>query len=130
MSRPPVANDLFDDRPVFAAAIDEFPGVRYLAHRLRGLPDGTGLEEALERMLTEADPDQLLATAIAAFRFYLQAVNDRFESRGLSKASRWRTHEDRRLHVSRRAWRELFRVRRRDTWSSRRAMPGRPLHPD
>lgn len=71
-SRPPLANDLFDDRSVFAAAINEFPRVRYLAHRLRGLPGGIGLEETIERLLSEEDPGGLLAKAIAAFRFYLQ----------------------------------------------------------
>jgi hypothetical protein len=70
--RPPLANDLFDDRPAFAEAINAYPQVRYLAHRLRGLPDGTGLETAIERMLAEDDPGGLLLKAVTAFRFYLQ----------------------------------------------------------
>ena len=69
---PPLANDLFDDRPTFANAINAHPRVRYLAHRLRGLPGGTGLEEAIERMLAEDDSDGLFVKSVAAFRFYLQ----------------------------------------------------------
>src|SRR6266480_2715480 len=72
--RPPLANQLFDDRSYFNDAIDRFPPVESLAQRLRRLPNGTSLENQLDSLWADAPNYLPLRKQFAALRFYLQQV--------------------------------------------------------
>jgi hypothetical protein len=72
--RPPLANQLFDDRPYFGQAIDDFPQCRPLAQRLRRLAGGVSLEQELDSLFSEAADYAPLRRQFTALRFYLQRV--------------------------------------------------------
>lgn len=72
--RPPLANELFDDRPLFAQAMARFPKcqpvVPYLQHR----PEDVSVERVLERLQAEADEYPERYRQLAAIRYYLHFV--------------------------------------------------------
>ena len=72
--RPPLANELFDDRPYFGNALDDFEDVRALATRLSRLPDGRSLEEELEELQSDAETYAPMRQQLMALRFYLQRI--------------------------------------------------------
>jgi hypothetical protein len=69
--RPPLADQLFDNRPEFASALARFeaclPIVPYLRHR----PQNTTVEQVLERFQAEASDDPQRFRQLAAVRYYL-----------------------------------------------------------
>lgn len=75
LARPPLANELFADRPVFRSALSRFPQCQPLVPRLRHL-GSESLEQLLARLQAEATnrPDPERAKQLAAVRFYLQTV--------------------------------------------------------
>src|SRR5438128_2522889 len=75
--RPPLATELFANRPSFFDAISKFGPSRGLIYDLRRLPDGASLEEELDRLQQQADGgDNRLARQLAAVRFYLREIID------------------------------------------------------
>src|SRR5260370_5304529 len=56
--RPPLANELFENRPLFAEAIDRFPECRTIVPRLRNLGERS-LEATLEDIRSEEHTSEL-----------------------------------------------------------------------
>jgi len=71
-SRLPLANELFDDRPLFREAITRFPQCQAVIPYLQRLPDGVSLERVLEGLQREANEYPQRNQQLAAIRFYLQ----------------------------------------------------------
>jgi hypothetical protein len=69
-TRPPLANQLFDDRRAFRDVRTYFPALDPIVPYLMGLPSGVELEEVLERLQT----DERNASPLAAVRHYLSAL--------------------------------------------------------
>jgi hypothetical protein len=67
--RPPLANELFGDRPQFASAMEQFPKCLALIPHLRKA--GISVEEELEKLQTEAEEDPERHRQLAAIRYYL-----------------------------------------------------------
>src|SRR6266850_7374224 len=69
--RPPLANQLFDDRPIFTDAMDTFPWCKPIVPYLR--PPATGnVEATLERLMGEAETYSERHRQLASIRFYLR----------------------------------------------------------
>ncbi len=79
-NRPPLANDLFADRPDFRTDLARFPECLPVVPLLRHLAGKTQIEEVLERLQSESTspthPDHERVKQLAAVRFYLQTVID------------------------------------------------------
>jgi len=71
--RPPLANELFENRPVFAEAITRFPACQPIVPRLRSLK-GESLEAALQDLQTKAIDYPRGLQQLAAVRYYLQYI--------------------------------------------------------
>jgi hypothetical protein len=71
--RPPLANELFVNRPVFADAIRLLPECQPIVPRLRGLK-GESLETALQDLQSKARDYPRGLQQLAAVRYYLQLV--------------------------------------------------------
>jgi len=71
--RPPLANELFENRPVFAEAITHFPACQPIVPRLRSLK-GESLEAALQDLQTKAMEYPRGLQQLAAVRYYLQYI--------------------------------------------------------
>src|SRR6266568_3188132 len=84
--RPPLANELFENRPLFAEAIDRFPECRPIVPRLRNLGDRS-IEAVLEDIQGEAETYARANQELAAVRCYLHRVISRTENewRGVAK---------------------------------------------
>jgi len=80
-NRPPLANELFDDRPQFRTELARFPQCAPLVPRLRHPPAGVTIEQVLEQHRDESDspvnPDRERVKQLAAVQFYLQAAIER-----------------------------------------------------
>src|SRR5690349_8813311 len=76
--RPPLANQLFEDRDLFADQLDRFLQCRPLVPRLRHLEEDVSIEQELERLQMERGEgdrqDITRARQLAAVRFYIQSV--------------------------------------------------------
>ena len=72
--RPPLANELFEDRDMFAAILQRFPQAQPIVPRLRNLQPGESVESVMERLQAEADRDPRRRRQLAAVRYYLQAA--------------------------------------------------------
>src|SRR5438876_186338 len=73
--RPPLAQNLFDDRPTFGAALDMYPQCTALVSRLRqSVRGGAALEHELERYQEEAQDYPPHLRQLIAIRFYLQEI--------------------------------------------------------
>ncbi|PYR30670.1 MAG: hypothetical protein DMF90_27130, partial [Acidobacteria bacterium] len=99
LNRPPLANELFDDRPQFRAELAK-----------RHLGAGVAIEQVLEQLHDEAEspvnPDRERVTQLAAVRFYLQAVIDRCSTaweRGTNGVTNYATLLDDIRHFGNRA---------------------------
>src|SRR5216684_6325938 len=71
--RPPLANELFENRPIFADAIRHFPQCQPIVPRLRSLR-GETLEAVLEDLQAKSTSYPRGAQQLAAIRYYLQFV--------------------------------------------------------
>jgi hypothetical protein len=71
--RPPLANELFENRPIFADAIKSFPQCQPIVPRLRTL-QGETLEAVLEDLQTKSKSYARGAQQLAAVRYYLRFV--------------------------------------------------------
>jgi hypothetical protein len=71
--RPPLANELFANRPSFAKAIDDFPECRPIVPRLRNLGERS-IEAVLEDIQQEAETYPRAKQELAAVRCYLHRV--------------------------------------------------------
>jgi SIR2-like domain len=71
--RPPLANELFENRPVFADAITRFPACQPIVPRLRRLK-GETLEAALQDLQARAIDYPRGLQQLAAVRYYLQYI--------------------------------------------------------
>src|SRR6266849_9161271 len=72
--RPPLANDLFGDRPGFREEFASFPQVVPLATRLGQASPHHPLERLLTVLRDEADKYTERHTQLAAVRYYLQKI--------------------------------------------------------
>ena len=72
--RPPLANQLFDNRDRFATALQRFSECQPLIPRLRGLEEGVTIEELLEEYQSQAADYPKRHTQLAAIRYYLHFV--------------------------------------------------------
>jgi hypothetical protein len=70
--RPPLADDLFDERTSFVSVTDRFPAMQPLLPSLRRRPPGQSLEAYLARLDSENRPQR--REQFAALRYYLQAA--------------------------------------------------------
>jgi hypothetical protein len=71
--RPPLANELFENRPVFAEAITRFPECAPIVPRLRSLK-GESLEAVLQDLQAKAKDYPRGLQQMAAVRYYLQSI--------------------------------------------------------
>ena len=72
--RPPLANELFEDRDMFAAILERFPQAQPVVPRLRNLQPGESVESVMEALQAEADRDPRRRRQLAAVRYYLQSA--------------------------------------------------------
>ena len=75
-ARPPLAASLFDLRPQFVKALDNFPECKPIVVYLRRPRRRVSLEAELERLQAESASDPVRVEQLAAVRFYLQTVID------------------------------------------------------
>ena len=83
--RPPLANDLFADRPTFRELLTNFPRVLPLAARLGQASDEHPLERMLSDLRDEADEYASRHSELAAVRYYLQGLIWECERRWLEQ---------------------------------------------
>ncbi len=72
--RPPLANQLFDDRPEFVSAMARFPQCQPVVPYLQQLPPDGSVERVLEDLQAEARDYPQRHQHLAAIRFYLHYV--------------------------------------------------------
>lgn len=72
-NRPPLASELFANRPLFAHMVERFPDCQPIVPRLRSLRDET-LEAALEDLQTQAESYPQGLRELAAVRCYLHQI--------------------------------------------------------
>jgi hypothetical protein len=74
--RPPLANQLFDERPDFIAAMNRHPEMSMLIPRLRWAAEGSGkaVEEVLREIQEEAQTYPLRKSHLMALEFYLADI--------------------------------------------------------
>ena len=80
-NRPPLANQLFDDRPEFSDTLRRFPECMPIIPRLRHPQEGLSVEEVLQKfkLQTELYPER--HSQLAAIRYYLQMMISECERR-------------------------------------------------
>jgi hypothetical protein len=71
--RPPLANELFENRPIFADAIKSFPQIQPIVPKLRSLK-GETLEAVLQNLQARSESYPRGAQQLAAVRYYLRSV--------------------------------------------------------
>jgi len=71
--RPPLANELFANRPAFAEAVMRFPECQAIVPPLRILGDGS-LEAAMQDLQSQAKEYPRRLQQLAAVRYYLQYI--------------------------------------------------------
>jgi len=72
--RPPLASQLFIDKPRFAVAMRNFSEFQPLVPYLRHAHDGVGVEQLLQKYQEEASSDERRYQQLAAIRYYLQRI--------------------------------------------------------
>jgi SIR2-like domain len=75
--RPPLANELFDNRPLFNSTLDQFPQVKPVLSRLRASSEGKSdkpVEAILQEIEMQSTTYQRARTELLAVRCYLQKV--------------------------------------------------------
>jgi hypothetical protein len=73
-SRPPLAQDLFADRSLFAHHLRNFPAAYPIVPYLRQTPEGETIERAMQRLQDEATDFPRRLQQLAAVRLYLQTM--------------------------------------------------------
>src|SRR5262249_52483270 len=81
LDRPPLANELFDDRPEFVGVMNQFPECKPIIPYLRNLPQDRSVEQVLEELQAEVEDfgDRLLQ--LTAIRLYLRNMIGKCERR-------------------------------------------------
>jgi SIR2-like domain len=74
-NRPPLANELFQEREVFRTAAHNHPHFMPIVHRLR-LLRGRGVEEVLEEIANESITYSRRKIQLLAIRYYIKAAID------------------------------------------------------
>jgi hypothetical protein len=72
--RPPLANQLFEDRPLFVSLRDQFPKCLPVIPYLQRPPAGTSVEHVLETLQSESDSYPERYKQLAAIRYYLHLM--------------------------------------------------------
>src|SRR3989337_761360 len=72
--RPPLANELFDDRPLFVDAMSRFPRCQAIIPYLRHRSEDVSVEAVLEKLQAEGEEYPERYRQLAAIRFYLHFV--------------------------------------------------------
>lgn len=106
--RPPLANDLFADRPVLRESLSRFPACHPIVPYLRSLRSGASLESILGELRAEAVDHPARLSQLVAVRYYLHdmlsACEQQWEAAGrgitnyitlLDQIDRWRTEDER-----------------------------------
>ena len=83
--RPPLANQLFEDRPMFVRVMDNYKDCKPVISRLRGV----NVEQALARLLEEAPTYPVRYRQLIAIRYYLQSIRVLPLSKGLRQHCCW-----------------------------------------
>ena len=73
-SRPPLADELFENRPEFADAIARFPACQPVIPYLRNPAAGTSVEQALEQLQVQAEKYPPGLRQLTAIRYYLHFI--------------------------------------------------------
>ena len=79
--RPPLTNQLFEDRPSFNSALQLFDKGQPLIAKLRYLTDSENLEQVLDRVAGESQGYAEGRKQLAAVRFYIQWVISECEAK-------------------------------------------------
>src|SRR5260370_26361430 len=74
VERPPLASQLFEDRPRFAEALRSFPRCQPLIPRLRHPPDGATVEQLLQEHQAQAEKYPERHRQLPAILYYLHYV--------------------------------------------------------
>jgi hypothetical protein len=74
IERPPLASDLFADRPRYASALKEYSECQPLVPHLRHPSPNQSVELLLQRYLEEAASDPVRHQQLAAIRYYLRRI--------------------------------------------------------
>ena len=98
--RPPLADQLFDNRGYFNEALNLYPEARSIAQRLRDLPAGASLEDRLSGFLKESETYEPLRRQLTAVRFYLWECGRKW-----GEEASWTTNYLGLLHQIDRFWR-------------------------
>jgi len=72
--RPPLANELFDLRGIFASAAEKIPKCQLILHQLRNPQSNMSVEQQLEKLREEAHNYPEGKRQLVAVQFYLQWV--------------------------------------------------------
>jgi UDP-2,3-diacylglucosamine pyrophosphatase LpxH len=72
--RPPLADQLFENRDAFTQVLDRFPVCKPIIPSLRIRPDKDSVEERLQTLQDEADQDPNRVKQLAGIRYYLQSI--------------------------------------------------------
>ena len=85
-SRPPLANQLFEDRSFFVSAMKSFPRCQPIIPYLQNPPQDVSIEQVLQNLQAEAQQYQERHSQLAAVRFYLQYMMWEFARRWKDEA--------------------------------------------
>src|SRR5689334_8345022 len=72
--RPPLANQLFSDRPFFGEVMGKYSQCRAIIPSLRHPPNNSSVEAQLETLQQEAISYPERSQQLAAIRYYLQEI--------------------------------------------------------
>jgi hypothetical protein len=72
--RPPLANELFDDRKYFGDVMNKYPQCLPIIPRLRHISSGSSVEKELQRLQKQAHDYPNGFCQLAAVRYYLQEI--------------------------------------------------------
>jgi len=70
-ARPPLADELFDDRPEFVMAMKSFPECQPIVPYLQRIPSGSSLERVMQELQAEGPAYAERYRQLAAVKFYL-----------------------------------------------------------
>ena len=72
--RPPLADELFDNRPGFRSVLAQFKSCHPIVPYLEKRPGETSVEQVLEELKQEIPEHPVRTHQLAAIRFYLQGI--------------------------------------------------------
>jgi len=73
-NRPPLANELFGDRPYFGEVMNKYPRCLSIIPRLRHISEQSSVEVELQKLQAEATAYSERYCQLAAIRYYLQDI--------------------------------------------------------